>query len=1185
MSELTKQALKVENNQSFPNNNAGLITPSALRTFNENMIDSLVDEVTYNADSASWNQQIAALDPSGSAQSITALNAFTQSADQRLDSLEAATGSYAISSSVAEVDAAQQSQINSLIAATGSYVTSAITGSSLITASFSGNTLTFTKGDSSTFGIVIPDVSGSTINTGSFATTGSNVFVGNQTITGSLLITGSETIVGELTASRLRVNSSTSLGGTLSVSNDTTMTGDLLIQSTSPKLKLRDTSGGGFSSGYDLTIDTGSFIINDETHDRPVLSDIYNPSTLKHTTELTSEIIVISGSDSVTLIGNVSASVISASVITGLGSPAGFSASVDSRLDGLEASTSSLFTSASLGLVTASFSGNTLTFTKGDATTFGVVIPDVSGSTINTGSFATTGSNSFVGNQVITGSLTISSSDTLDLIVNGQLRVTGSSDGITTTIQQNSIAVLSGSANTTITPVGVNIGGSGAVTNRIGIYSNPSLASLGALTTVTQPSIVVNSSTPPFTTQAIEFNNGTRIGIKLPTEITGSLTISSSAAVELTVIGETQLTGSLGISGTITASLQEGFVLVGNSAGRTTTVATSSFGGGTDISSLNAFTASAEIRLTNLELETASLESSVTNLNAFTQSQQNLNGTFATTGSNTFVGNQTITGSLTLSSSAAVELEVIGNTLFTGSVGITGSLSVTPVLLPNGFPGGIGQFIIPFLSGSSNIIARDQDNALYWQPAFNVLAVSSSAGNTTVSNSGMTVTSNTTGSTQLTTTRVASNFGAGRNIAISGDAAATNLTGLAGITNPSIVIQSGSVDISYYAPIQFQPSQSFTDGRVTITRPLVGLEGAEITGSVSITGTLTASIQEGFVLAGGAGNVSTLVATSSFGGGGSTDISSLNAFTASQELLNTTFATTGSNNFIGNQTITGSLTISGSEINDVRVVGKILTTGSTALIENTDGVSIEYMGVAFGGNIGVASAANATEIGIALSGGAWTTNWGNGPIIYVNNTPGDTYEGVFGFQNKTNYTDGRITALKRLDVSGSVNIENTLTASLQQGYVWVGDANGRTTTVSTGSFGGGGGSAFPFTGSAQITGSLGITGSISEFVNTLTIASSTASVNFNDGNMFTLTLVTGSVTHITPTNIRRGQTINIQINQPAGVSSGSVSFSPNVLFAGGNDYQATATGSAIDLLTFVSLDGTNVLGTSIKNFL
>jgi hypothetical protein len=54
--------------------------------------------------------------------------------------------------------------------------------------------------------------------------------------------------------------------------------------------------------------------------------------------------------------------------------------------------------------------------------------------------------------------------------------------------------------------------------------------------------------------------------------------------------------------------------------------------------------------------------------NAFTSSQNNLNATFATTGSNSFVGNQTITGSLILSSSAAIELNVIGNSTFSGSV-------------------------------------------------------------------------------------------------------------------------------------------------------------------------------------------------------------------------------------------------------------------------------------------------------------------------------------------------------------------------------------------------------------------------------------------------------------------------------------------------------------------------------------
>jgi hypothetical protein len=153
--------------------------------------------------------------------SITELSTFSASAKISISALNSATSSYAISSSVAAVDAAQQSQINSLINATGSYVTSAITASSLVTASFSGNTLTFTKGDSSTFGVIIPDVSGSTFDTGSFvttssfnsytssndqkvnslisatgsyATTGSNNFIGDQTITGSLLVSGSNLI-------------------------------------------------------------------------------------------------------------------------------------------------------------------------------------------------------------------------------------------------------------------------------------------------------------------------------------------------------------------------------------------------------------------------------------------------------------------------------------------------------------------------------------------------------------------------------------------------------------------------------------------------------------------------------------------------------------------------------------------------------------------------------------------------------------------------------------------------------------------------------------------------------------------------------------------------------------------------------------------------------------------------------
>jgi hypothetical protein len=60
---------------------------------------------------------------------------------------------------------------------------------------------------------------------------------------------------------------------------------------------------------------------------------------------------------------------------------------------------------------------------------------------------------------------------------------------------------------------------------------------------------------------------------------------------------------------------------------------------------------------------------------------------------------------------------------------------------------------------------------------------------------------------------------------------------------------------------------------------------------------------------------------------------------------------------------------------------------------------------------------------------------------------------------------------------GNQNISGSITASLQQGYVLVGNSSGITQAVPTSSFGGGG-SGFPFTGSAELTGSLKLTGSL-----------------------------------------------------------------------------------------------------------
>ena len=124
--------------------------------------------------------------------------------------------------------------------------------------------------------------------------------------------------------------------------------------------------------------------------------------------------------------------------------------------------------------------------------------------------------------------------------------------------------------------------------------------------------------------------------------------------------------------------------------------------------------------------------------------------------------------------------------------------------------------------------------------------------------------------------------------------------------------------------IPYQSSSVTIEGDVTVL-------GAATTGSNTFTGdqniqgTITASIAEGFALVGGVGNISTLVATSSFGT--ALDTSSL--------------ATTGSNTFNGDQTING---LSSQTFNAP-------TNGNQSDILTPNGVNIDgqaYTNVVFG---------------------------------------------------------------------------------------------------------------------------------------------------------------------------------------------------------------------------------------------
>ena len=96
---------------------------------------------------------------------------------------------------------------------------------------------------------------------------------------------------------------------------------------------------------------------------------------------------------------------------------------------------------------------------------------------------------------------------------------------------------------------------------------------------------------------------------------------------------------------------------------------------------------------------------------------------YATTGSNSFVGNQIISGSLILSSSAATELSVIGNSIFSGSVrGIAQTLSISSNTASMDLSTG-NFFLLTLISGSNtylnptNINPGETISLLVTQPA------------------------------------------------------------------------------------------------------------------------------------------------------------------------------------------------------------------------------------------------------------------------------------------------------------------------------------------------------------------------------------------------------------------------------------------------------------------------------------
>ena len=150
---------------------------------------------------------------------------------------------------------------------------------------------------------------------------------------------------------------------------------------------------------------------------------------------------------------------------------------------------------------------------------------------------------------------------------------------------------------------------------------------------------------------------------------------------------------------------------------------------------------------------------------------------------------------------------------------------------------------------------------------------------------------------------------------------------------------------------------------------------------------------------------------------------------------------------------------------------------------------------------------------------------------------------------------------------------NTFTSSINT-YTASNDTKWNTIGLLTGSY--------ATTGSNSFIGNQTITGSVLGNISTLTITSNTASMDLSLANFFTLGLVSGSTTHLTATNIRPGQTVNLLINQPS-VGTGSVSYNSTFDFPAGANYIATPITSAKDILSLITFDSSTIYATSINN--
>ena len=459
------------------------------------------------------------------------------------------------------------------------------------------------------------------VDTGMYATTGSNNFTNIQRTSGSLVVTGSVDVTGSI-----------NLFGAANISGSIMLNGQAIGTG-----KLDEATFNSYTSSNDGRL----FAIENSTSS-------YNTFTSSIDTRIKNEMNeenVISGSIQVILTGTTGYSTFSSSVSTSVGA---LSSSVETTTSGLSSSIGSLSsslatTTSGLTLSISSLSSSVATTTSGLSSSIGTISSsfsstnDTQNGRLNSIETSTGSLNTFTSSI----DTTIKNKLNTESVISGsiQVNITGTTGYNTfSSSVSTSVGELSSSVSTTTSGLSSSVG---SISSSLSSTNDTQNNRLGSIETSTGSLNLFTSSID--TTIKNKLNTESVVSGSSQISITGTTgysTFSSSISTSIGALSSSVGTAINGLSSSVATTTND----LSSSIALTTSGLTLS------VSSLSSSVATTT---SGLSSSIGGLSSSVatTDLNQSNRldSIEGKTGSYATTGSNIFQGNQTITGSLYVS--------------------------------------------------------------------------------------------------------------------------------------------------------------------------------------------------------------------------------------------------------------------------------------------------------------------------------------------------------------------------------------------------------------------------------------------------------------------------------------------------------------------------------------------------------